>query len=382
MRTLIEWPAVVLINAFGLKSATFFVIFSNVCSYVYFIVASEYSPFVVFTLALLMNGLIASLMLCYSGELSQIDHLLKDASARNQSIHEISFHPKILDKHYKPVFDSMKELSRQKEKLEEYFSEMRYSSEQMIGSAHHVSENANFQTEATESTAAAVNELTASLSDIVGKFELVNQAAEKASNFAQEGVENIVRLVADFEHVQREVTDTQTSIEELGSSIESVLALTTSIQTITEQTNLLAINASIEAARAGELGRGFAVVADEVRHLAENSRKSADTINTTIAQLDKQRRFVADKMSHVTTLTKACFAKAQDATKMLENIKVESESSKSQVVEISIVTAQQSMATEEISKNIERIVEGAVENANIAKQTSAVANYLKTITAR
>ena len=67
---------------------------------------------------------------------------------------------------------------------------------------------------------------------------------------------------------------------------------------------------------------------------------------------------------------------------MLARIETESEHSRSQVIEVSAITTQQSKATEEISKSIERVVEGAIENASIARQTSTVADYLRTLTTR
>lgn len=382
MKGLIESPALVLIKAFGLKQAAFLVIFCNLAGYFYIALSPvAYLP-VTIACGLLMSWLVVAMLVCLLDELFVIDTLLADASKTHNEFELITRAPRILTNHMKSVFDLTKEISRERDKLEEYFSEMKYSSLQMIESANKVSVNATEQSAATESTAAAVNELTVSLGEIVEKFTLVNEAAERATDFAHQGSKNINDLVAEFDLVQHEVAETQQAILILGQSIETVLSLTSAIQNIAEQTNLLALNASIEAARAGEMGRGFAVVADEVRNLAESSRNTADTISRHMAELDSRRIQVAEKMQRVTNHSQVCSEKAQSAADMLTRIETESEHSKLQVIEVSAITTQQSKATEEISRSIERVVEGAMANASIARQTSTVADYLRTLTTR
>lgn len=379
MPPLLQWPSKLMINAFGLKKATFFITLIIASGFTFILIAPadlEYAPVVC---ALLMVWLCASHSFLLANQLHSLDMLLSRSLDDPENFRSLPASEWLLPSHVKVIFDVLKEMSRKRQQLEEFLSEMRYSADQMINSVMKVSDNASSQSAATTSTAAALNELTQSLAGVVSTFEHVNQAAINAMTHSESGKQRVASLTEEFALVEADVTTTQGALERLNTSMENVMELTGSIQNIAEQTNLLALNASIEAARAGEAGRGFAVVADEVRNLAEDCRNSAEIINRRVGELVSERDQVLASMASVTSRAKACFVKAEEASALLDSISRESERVQQQVADIAEVTAQQSLATEEISINIEKVVESSNDNAQLAKQTSTVAEYLRSL---
>ncbi|RZM80707.1 methyl-accepting chemotaxis protein [Pseudoalteromonas rubra] len=143
------------------------------------------------------------------------------------------------------------------------------------------------QTKRTDSVATAINELSSSAVEISNNAKHASELATEANSLSSQGQ---VALNANIEEIgslsakMQEAQSTIDGLDKLTSSIGQVLEV---IKGVSEQTNLLALNAAIEAARAGEAGRGFAVVADEVRQLAQRTQESTQEIENTIGELQQ-----------------------------------------------------------------------------------------------
>lgn len=239
-------------------------------------------------------------------------------------------------------------------------------------SAGRIEQASGEQSEASSSMAAAVEEMTVGIDHINRNAQEADQTTRGAGALSRQGSESVGALVAEMNGIAESVGASARTIEALGTESEKISAIVGTIREIADQTNLLALNAAIEAARAGEAGRGFAVVADEVRKLAERTAASTKEIAGIVAAIQSGTAAAVKAMQKGVERVEQGVASSREAGNSMEGIDTAMQHVIHSVAEISDALREQSAASTELAKSVERIAQKTEQN------TAAVADNVHT----
>jgi len=227
-----------------------------------------------------------------------------------------------------------------------------------------------------ELAATAVNEMTAAVADVARNAASTSKASEQSNQLAMQSREQVRSSLQEIGNMNSEIQSSSAQIQTLAQHAQHIGRVLDVIRAVSEQTNLLALNAAIEAARAGEAGRGFAVVADEVRSLAQRTGESTREIEQMVEGIQNgTEQAVASMLSSTrraqTTLeaTESSGAALEDIFKALSDI-----NERNQL--IASAAEQQAQVAREVDRNLLNIRDLSSNAAGGAEQTRCASDEL------
>ncbi len=233
------------------------------------------------------------------------------------------------------------------------------------------------QKEKTEQVADAMNSMAASVIEVAGYASHAAESANVASGKVNEGNSIASSSNQSISQLANEIELATSVIKELEGNVVNICSVLDVIRSISEQTNLLALNAAIEAARAGEHGRGFAVVADEVRTLASRTQSSTDEIQVMIEKLQNGTNKAVFTMNASHEMMVESVSTTKESGNALDSITQSILAINDINSQIAISAEQQKSVTGEINQSIVSISASSGETVETAKQTSQASVSLR-----
>jgi twitching motility protein PilJ len=236
--------------------------------------------------------------------------------------------------------------------------------------AMHLAEAAEHQAQQITSASQQINSIATSIDQVSKNSAESADVASRSVQIAAKGADVVRQTIQGMDNIRDQIQETSKRIKRLGESSQEIGSIVELINDISEQTNILALNAAIQAASAGEAGRGFAVVADEVQRLAERASNATKRIETLVQTIQSDTNEAVSSMEQTTAEVVSGARLAEDAGLALGEIEKVSNDLADLIQNISTAARQQSTAATNITATMSVIQEITTQTSQGASQTA------------
>lgn len=280
-----------------------------------------------------------------------------------------------------------KDLNLMTESLASITKQITQASHNMVSTLDEVKQAVDVQSSGATEQASSINEITASLEEIekssaqtMEKAKMLGNVAERTREKGQQGLEAVEQSILGMKSVRDKVQMIAQTILELSNQTQQIGEITSAVNTLAQQSKMLALNASIEAAKAGEAGKGFAVVASEVKNLAEQSEQSTAQVQKILEDIRRATEkavMVTEEgtkgVDHGTTLVEQTGEIVRGLSDVIHETTIASQ-------QIEAAVRQEGVGIEQITVGMNEINQVTSAFVASAKQTLVAINNLADIT--
>lgn len=311
-----------------------------------------------------LNGIVNEANIIAAGDLSQQDIVVKTKDEIGQLGNAFNSMKNNLSNLIKNIQVNSEQVNAAAQELSASTEEISVTTEDVTVRVNDTAERAQISAHASNESAGAMEETAAGVQRIAESTQKLLGNSVDATQTAKDGGQIIYDAQQQMSIISSSTNSVNALVQKLAQQTEEINNISQLITSITDQTNLLALNAAIEAARAGEHGKGFAVVADEVRKLAEQSKSSANSIvNLTLeikADTENVERAVTESLVSV-----------EDGVKIISNAGESFTSIVNAVTQMSMQIQEISATSEELSASAEQVTASVNEIAQSSNESSS-----------
>lgn len=321
----------------------------------------------------------------FAGSLSQGDMTTEIAVKANNEIGRAARSLGIAQENMRDLLTNITSVANNvnaaSEEFGDIFHNMQNSIMEVSTAVGSIAENVTSQASSTDNASDEVSNIAAKIEKTGAEVTLLDNNAQDMKNLSETSMNTLNRLIQVNAQTRENINSMRVQTKTTNESIQQIKIAANLINEISDQTSLLALNASIEAARAGESGKGFAVVANEIGKLAQQSADSVEEISRIIAELLGNASKSVEVMQEMTDSVDAQISSLSETQDTFSRLYKELDNCVSSVQTIDVMTSEIDGQRTKITESLNLLNGLAQDNAAVTEQTAGMSTELSGVVA-